>query len=87
MFLHVLHFAFTCTYVCVYVCICMYALGILDCIPKYTYLQFHKGTGKSIIGAHIAYEMAKRNKEESGDKCVLYCGPTNKSIDVIFGMT
>ena len=46
---------------------------------------FHlfSGTGKSETGAHIAYAMAVSNP---ADKCVLYCGPTNKSVDVVLGM-
>ena len=47
-----------------------------------------KGTGKSITGAHIAYVFAKVNKllnTPEVHKCVLYCGPSNKSVDVVFG--
>ena len=46
-------------------------------------LIFVLGTGKSETGAHIAYTMAVRNPP---DKCVLYCGPTNKAVDVVLGM-
>ena len=48
-----------------------------------------KGTGKSVTGAHIAYVFAKLNKTlntADSHQCVLYCGPSNKSVDVVFGM-
>ena len=47
------------------------------------------GTGKSETGAHIAYVFAQLNQalngrsSGSGYKCVLYCGPSNKSVDVV----
>jgi len=57
------------------------------------------GTGKTITGVHIAYWFAKRNRqntpprrttpvEEIPEKAppqVLYCGPSNKSVDVVAG--
>ena len=46
------------------------------------------GTGKSVTGAHIAYVFAKLNQtlnSVNNHKCVLYCGPSNKSVDVVFG--
>ena len=48
------------------------------------------GTGKSVTGAHIAYVLAKVNKSlqtvtPDSHKCVLYCGPSNKSVEVVFG--
>lgn len=49
---------------------------------------FMQGTGKSITGAHIAYILAKLNKLVDAKEvrgCVLYCGPSNKSVDVVFG--
>ena len=51
---------------------------ILDAIP---------GTGKSVTGAHIAYVFAMLNKvlNSPNHQCVLYCGPSNKSVDVVFG--
>ena len=45
-------------------------------------LCIFSGTGKSETGAHIAYVMAVSNPK---NKCVLYCGPTNKSVDVVLG--
>ena len=41
------------------------------------------GTGKSETGAHIAYVFAMLNRTLSGEKCVLYCGPSNKAVDVV----
>ena len=47
------------------------------------------GTGKSETGAHLAYIFAITNKEisekdsYSKKKSVLYCGPSNKSVDVV----
>ena len=53
------------------------------------------GTGKSETGAHIAYVFALLNRQlnqqshrESGQshrQCVLYCGPSNKAVDVVLG--
>ena len=54
-------------------------------------MQFCTGTGKSETGAHIAYvfsllnrQLNQRNRHESG-KCVIYCGPSNKAVDVVLG--
>ena len=46
---------------------------------------YYLGTGKSVTGACIAYVFAQDNKSLSTHKCVLYCGPSNKSVDVVFG--
>ena len=50
------------------------------------------GTGKSVTGAHIAYIFGMQNRtlyQGRGDSrmrpFVLYCGPSNKSVDVVFG--
>ena len=50
------------------------------------------GTGKSVTGAHIAYALAMRLcKEVSPDKnettacCVMYCGPSQQSVNVVLG--
>ena len=51
------------------------------------------GTGKTVTGVHIAYWFAQLNrkrklaekkdgKEHSGSM-VFYCGPSNKSVDVV----
>ena len=47
--------------------------------------MLYLGTGKSVTGARIAYVFAQDNKSLSTHKCVLYCGPSNKSVDVVFG--
>lgn len=43
------------------------------------------GTGKSETGAHLAYVFAMTNRQQKADKCVLYCGPSNKAVDVVLG--
>ena len=54
------------------------------------------GTGKTVTGVHIAYWFAQMNKkrspsmEKDGEECngfmVFYCGPSNKSVDVVARM-
>ena len=39
------------------------------------------GTGKSVVGAHLIYIFSKMNAESN--KCVLYCCPSNKAVDVV----
>ena len=46
------------------------------------------GTGKSVTGAHLAFAFALLNKAERKPQltkkpCVLYCGPSNKSVEVV----
>jgi hypothetical protein len=52
------------------------------------------GTGKTVTGVHIAYWFAKLNQrriipkaDTDGKECkgfmVFYCGPSNKSVDVV----
>ena len=43
------------------------------------------GTGKSVTGAHLAYIFAKSNRKVNANQFVLYCGPSNKSVDVVHG--
>lgn len=54
-----------------------------------TYLLIFLGTGKSYMGAQLAvlYAMLNRKscKSESPNK-VLYCGPSNKSVNVVSGL-
>ena len=38
-----------------------------------------------MTGAHIAYIFAKDNCSRDRESFVLYCGPSNKSVDVVFG--
>lgn len=57
---------------------------------------FLTGTGKTVVGVHIVYWFFKENQKlprldksvEKGPKkrCILYCGPSNKSVDVVAGM-
>lgn len=42
------------------------------------------GTGKSETGAHLAYIFANINKRDKY-MCVMYCGPSNKAVDVVLG--
>lgn len=56
---------------------------------------FPAGTGKTVVGTHIVYWFHKLNQEtpeetslkdaEKMKKCILYCGPSNKSVDVVAG--
>lgn len=54
-------------------------------------LFLHTGTGKSVTGAHLAYIFSRANNklaeqtEYSVKQCVVYCGPSNKSVDVVHG--
>ena len=47
------------------------------------------GTGKSVTGAHLAYAFALWNRQhhvknpEGRVPCVVYCGPSNKSVEVV----
>ena len=44
------------------------------------------GTGKSVTGAHLAYIFARANSSRPhNNQCVLYCGPSNKAVDVVHG--
>ena len=45
------------------------------------------GTGKSVTGAHIAYALAMRLSKEkkSTNKCVMYCGPSQQSVNFVLG--
>ena len=47
------------------------------------HLYLPTGTGKSETGAHISYVFAMLNRTLEGGKCVLYCGPSNKAVDVV----
>uniref|UniRef100_A0A4W3ISV0 Helicase with zinc finger 2 n=1 Tax=Callorhinchus milii TaxID=7868 RepID=A0A4W3ISV0_CALMI len=59
----------------------------------FTLIQGPPGTGKTVVGVHLVYwffkmneENVSKNKLASGDspeKCILYCGPSNKSVDVV----
>ncbi|KAI1890439.1 hypothetical protein AGOR_G00153720 [Albula goreensis] len=62
----------------------------------FTLIQGPPGTGKTVVGVHIVYWFLSRNKEmviptkkkddnaeKKKDGCILYCGPSNKSVDVV----
>ncbi len=38
-----------------------------------------------MTGAHLAYIFAMSNRRISKGECVLYCGPSNKAVDVVHG--
>ena len=53
-----------------------------------SYIYISLGTGKSVTGAHLAYTFAKLNerlRHGAKGKCVVYCGPSNKAVDVVHG--
>ncbi|XP_036099976.1 helicase with zinc finger domain 2 isoform X1 [Molossus molossus] len=64
----------------------------------FTVIQGPPGTGKTVVGFHIVFWFHKSNqelapacgtpagKEQLGGPCILYCGPSNKSVDVLAGM-
>lgn len=55
------------------------------------------GTGKTVVGAYIVYWFSKLNskipwklkelKDKEKREVILYCGPSNKSVDVVAGTT
>ncbi|XP_053571921.1 helicase with zinc finger domain 2 [Bombina bombina] len=65
----------------------------------FTLIQGPPGTGKTVVGVHVVYWFHKMNanlqeeeeKEEteeteeksSGRRVIMYCGPSNKSVDVV----
>ncbi|XP_062853232.1 3'-5' exoribonuclease HELZ2-like [Trichomycterus rosablanca] len=61
----------------------------------FTLIQGPPGTGKTVVGVHIVYWFFQENQKlspldksvEKGPKkrCILYCGPSNKSVDVVAG--
>ncbi|XP_071791761.1 3'-5' exoribonuclease HELZ2-like isoform X2 [Asterias amurensis] len=53
---------------------------------EFTIIQGPPGTGKTVTGAHLAHFFSEVNKTlpDSGrPPQVLYCGPSNKSVDVV----
>ncbi|XP_044156197.1 helicase with zinc finger domain 2 [Bufo gargarizans] len=64
-------------------------------MQPFTLIQGPPGTGKTIVGAHLVYwfnevnqdleSMTEDETEEelNGRRVLLYCGPSNKSVDVI----
>ncbi|XP_035243629.1 helicase with zinc finger domain 2 isoform X1 [Anguilla anguilla] len=58
--------------------------------------SFPSGTGKTVVGVQVVFLFVMRNKqvltsskktdnngEKKKDGCILYCGPSNKSVDVV----
>lgn len=53
------------------------------------------GTGKTVVGAYIVYwfsllnsykpQNLKELKDKEKKEVILYCGPSNKSVDVVAG--
>ncbi|KAF1556345.1 Helicase with zinc finger domain 2, partial [Eudyptula albosignata] len=75
--------------------------AILNALRKsFTLIQGPPGTGKTVVGTHIVYWFHKLNEESvekeqtpsleeekhKRRKCILYCGPSNKSVDVVAEM-
>ncbi|NWY51160.1 HELZ2 Helicase, partial [Chionis minor] len=74
--------------------------AILMALRKpFTLIQGPPGTGKTVVGTHIVYWFHKLNQESIEEqtpspeeekskkrKCILYCGPSNKSVDVVAEM-
>ncbi|NXJ89671.1 HELZ2 Helicase, partial [Corythaixoides concolor] len=75
--------------------------AIVNALRKpFTLIQGPPGTGKTVVGTHIVYWFHKLNEESTekeqtlfpgeekskGRKCILYCGPSNKSVDVVAEM-
>lgn len=66
---------------CTCTCILVKILNFLH-ILNYSHCLIILGTGKTIVGAHIAYIFTKLNTS-SNRGCVLYCCPSNKAVDVV----
>ncbi|KAI4884900.1 hypothetical protein NFI96_031685, partial [Prochilodus magdalenae] len=62
---------------------------------EFTLIQGPPGTGKTVVGVHIVYWFFQENQkrpnlqrvknEDKRKRCILYCGPSNKSVDVVAG--
>ncbi|TRY66323.1 hypothetical protein DNTS_024319 [Danionella cerebrum] len=60
---------------------------------RFTLIQGPPGTGKTVVGAYIVYWFSRLNPlnpwrqqestEKSKKEVILYCGPSNKSVDVV----
>ncbi|XP_059415587.1 helicase with zinc finger domain 2 [Carassius carassius] len=56
----------------------------------FTLIQGPPGTGKTVVGVHIVYWFLKNTQQlpdtnSQKKRAVLYCGPSNKSVDVVAG--
>ncbi|XP_067410120.1 3'-5' exoribonuclease HELZ2 isoform X2 [Emydura macquarii macquarii] len=69
--------------------------AILEALRKsFTLIQGPPGTGKTVVGVHVVYWFNRLNQEslqkesslDAAEKCILYCGPSNKSVDVVAEM-
>ncbi|KFP83085.1 Helicase with zinc finger domain 2, partial [Acanthisitta chloris] len=75
--------------------------AVLDALRKsFTLIQGPPGTGKTVVGTHIVHWFHQLNEESvekeqtpslddkksKRRKCILYCGPSNKSVDVVAEM-
>ncbi|XP_069727596.1 3'-5' exoribonuclease HELZ2 [Phaenicophaeus curvirostris] len=70
--------------------------AILNALRKpFTLIQGPPGTGKTVVGTHIVYwfhqlnnDCGKKEQTPSSEeeKYILYCGPSNKSVDVVAEM-
>ncbi|NWV53473.1 HELZ2 Helicase, partial [Daphoenositta chrysoptera] len=75
--------------------------AVLDALRKsFVLIQGPPGTGKTVVGTHIVYWFHKLNEESvekdetpcledekpKRRKSILYCGPSNKSVDVVAEM-
>ncbi|XP_072028379.1 3'-5' exoribonuclease HELZ2-like [Amphiura filiformis] len=53
---------------------------------RFTLIQGPPGTGKTVTGAYLSYFFSEQNKQlptRGKRPQILYCGPSNKSVDVI----
>ncbi|XP_052404760.1 helicase with zinc finger domain 2 [Carassius gibelio] len=60
---------------------------------KFTVIQGPPGTGKTVVGAYIVYWFSQLNsknpwklkelRDKKKKEVILYCGPSNKSVDVV----
>ncbi|XP_069544395.1 3'-5' exoribonuclease HELZ2, partial [Brachyistius frenatus] len=59
----------------------------------FTLIQGPPGTGKTVVGVHIVFRFFQQNsqnlrkvsdpKDKNKQQVILYCGPSNKSVDVV----
>ncbi|XP_051562534.1 helicase with zinc finger domain 2-like [Myxocyprinus asiaticus] len=59
-------------------------------INPFTLIQGPPGTGKTVVGVHIVYWLLKKiqtrpSPNPQKKRAILYCGPSNKSVDVVAG--
>ncbi|XP_060086564.1 helicase with zinc finger domain 2 [Heteronotia binoei] len=68
--------------------------AIWEALSKpFTLIQGPPGTGKTVVGFHVVYwfhqlnqESRKKEIKEQTESHILYCGPSNKSVDVVAEM-